>query len=495
MNENHQVLFRKYRPQFFKDVIYQDLAVGSLQNAFKTKKIGHAYIFIGPRGVGKTTIARILAKRLNCENPDGVEPCNKCLSCLEITKGNSNDVMEIDAASNSGVDNIRDLRENVKFNAMGGKYRVYILDEVHMLSSAAFNALLKTLEEPPPHVVFILATTEYHKIPETILSRCQDFHFRKVPVAVLQQYVEMLSVKENFKFDSEGLFWIAKKGDGSVRDTLSFMEQAVVFTDGNLTGAKLRKMIGYHGIDTFIELLEDLLDPARSAKIFEKLETYFQEGMDLIKFTWDFLEFLNSLLLIQDNLADRESLNIPVEDLQKLKLQFRELDREVLILLAENLFLIHEKMNQMKLRSSYEVKVYLEIQFRKLILEREKPSVSGLLAKLSDLTKQIQSDMGNLPDAAERETEVKKPVTQEKEKASAQIPTNVNKPTVSTAPEEKRTAPQTENPSPQNTVTPTQPVSEPAAKPKAAADPNEMEKLLKEKFAGMEVDPGQFKNL
>ncbi|BDA80659.1 DNA polymerase III subunit gamma/tau [Leptospira kobayashii] len=493
MNENHQVLFRKYRPQFFKDVIYQDLAVGSLQNAFKTKKIGHAYIFIGPRGVGKTTIARILAKRLNCENPDGVEPCNKCLSCMEITKGNSNDVMEIDAASNSGVDNIRDLRENVKFNAMGGRYRVYILDEVHMLSSAAFNALLKTLEEPPPHVVFILATTEYHKIPETILSRCQDFHFRKVPVAVLQQYVETLCVKENFKFDSEGLFWIAKKGDGSVRDTLSFMEQAVVFTDGNLTGAKLRKMIGYHGIDTFIELLEDILDPARSAKIFEKLETFFQEGMDLIKFTWDFLEFLNSLLLIKDNLADRESLNIPVEDLQKLKLQFRELDREVLILLAENLFLIHEKMNQMKLRSSYEVKVYLEIQFRKLILEREKPSVSGLLAKLSDLTKQIQSDIGNLSEAGDKETEVKKPVIPEAKRPTAQIPTNVNKPTATTsaALDEKPSPPRQETP--KETVTSSTPDTE--TKPKSSADPNEMEKLLKEKFAGMEVDPGQFKNL
>ncbi|TGN10957.1 DNA polymerase III subunit gamma/tau [Leptospira ilyithenensis] len=490
MNENHQVLFRKYRPQFFKDVIYQDLAVGSLQNAFKTKKIGHAYIFIGPRGVGKTTIARILAKRLNCENPDGVEPCNKCLSCTEITKGNSNDVMEIDAASNSGVDNIRDLRENVKFNAMGGKYRVYILDEVHMLSSAAFNALLKTLEEPPPHVVFILATTEYHKIPETILSRCQDFHFRKVPVAVLQQYVETLCVKENFKFDSEGLFWIAKKGDGSVRDTLSFMEQAVVFTDGNLTGVKLRKMIGYHGIDTFIELLEDILDPARSAKIFEKLETFFQEGMDLIKFTWDFLEFLNSLLLIKDNLADRESLNIPVEDLQKLKLQFRELDREVLILLAENLFLIHEKMNQMKLRSSYEVKVYLEIQFRKLILEREKPSVSGLLAKLADLTKQIQSDIGNLPEGGEKETETRKPLIPEAKRPSPQIPTNINKPTSASAALDEKLLP-----SPQETPKAASPTPEAETKPKTSADPNEMEKLLKEKFAGMEVDPGQFKNL
>ncbi len=461
MNESHQVLFRKYRPQFFKDVIYQDLAVNSLSNAFKTKKIGHAYIFIGPRGVGKTTIARILAKRLNCERPDGVEPCNQCTSCIEITKGNSNDVLEIDAASNSGVDNVRELRENVKFNAMGGKYRVYILDEVHMLSGAAFNALLKTLEEPPQHVVFILATTEYHKIPETILSRCQDFTFRKVPVSVLQQYIETIAKKENLNYDTEGLFWIAKKGDGSVRDTLSFMEQAVVFTDGNLTGAKLRKMIGYHGIDTFIDFLNDILDSTKSAQIFEKLEHYFQEGVDLIKFIWDFVEFLNSLLLIQDNLAERESINIPQDDIQKIKTQFRTLDKELLIMLSENIFLIHEKLNQMKLRSSYEVKVYLEIQFRKVILEREKPSVSGLLSKISELTKLIQSDINNIQD------------------------NTVSIPTKTAAPTPISTPPSTFEKSNSQAMKSNTPI----------APAQDMEMLIKEKFSGMEVDPNQFKNI
>ena len=170
--ESHLVFARKYRPQLFKEVIHQDLAIGALMNALKNNRVGHAYIFFGPRGVGKTTIARLLAKRLNCESPEDNEPCNKCKSCLEIIKGNSNDVLEIDAASNRGIDNIRDLRENVKFSPMGGKYKIYIIDEVHMLTDQSSNALLKTLEEPPHHVVFILATTEYHKIPETILSRC-----------------------------------------------------------------------------------------------------------------------------------------------------------------------------------------------------------------------------------------------------------------------------------------------------------------------------------
>ncbi|XDD42768.1 DNA polymerase III subunit gamma/tau [Leptospira sp. WS60.C2] len=487
MSDNHQVLFRKYRPQFFRDVIYQDLAVGSLQNAFKSKKIGHAYIFIGPRGVGKTTIARILAKRLNCENPDGVEPCNACTSCLEITKGNSNDVFEIDAASNSGVDNIRELRENVKFNAMGGKYRVYILDEVHMLSGAAFNALLKTLEEPPAHVVFILATTEYHKIPETILSRCQDFHFRKVPVTVLQNYIETLCAKEGLKYDSEGLFWIAKKGDGSVRDTLSFMEQAVIFTDGNLTGAKLRKMIGYHGIDTFTDFLNQLIDTTQSAQIFETLENLFQAGIDLGKFIWDFIEFLNSLLLIKDNLADRESINIPQEDLQKLKQNYRELDREILVLLAERIFSIHEKLNLMKLRSSYEMKVYLEIQFRKLILDREKPSVSGLLAKISELTKLVQGDISLIPDSVDT---VPKQV---------QAPSSSPKPTIPKTDEQTIPAQEKVLESKKQESQAFQ--KESASLPKTNQpiqnnNPSEdMEKLLKEKFSGMEVDPNQFKNL
>ncbi len=450
MSDSHQVLFRKYRPQLFQDVIYQDLAVGALQNAIRAKKVGHAYIFIGPRGVGKTTIARVLAKRLNCENPNGNEPCNQCSSCLEIIKGVSGDVVEIDAASHNGVDHIRELRENVKFNALGGKYRVFILDEVHMLSTAAFNALLKTLEEPPPHVVFILATTEHHKIPETILSRCQDFIFKKVPESNLQEYVELICKKENLEFDSEGLFWIAKKGDGSVRDTLSFMEQAVIFTDGKLLGSKIRKMIGYHGIEIYSDILSNLLDAQNSHKVFTKIENLYLEGMDLQKVLWDFVEFLNALLLLKDQLADRESIRIPQEDLLKMKSEFREVRKESIVLIADRIFTIHERLNQMKLRSSFEIKVYLEIQFRKLILEIEKPSVAALVTKLSEFSKLLQGDLPFLP--------------------------------------EKRA----ESPTVQIAEKPVQPKEDSKSE---AQQIMETEKLLKEKFSGVEVDPAQFKNL
>ncbi|WCL49503.1 DNA polymerase III subunit gamma/tau [Leptospira sp. GIMC2001] len=397
MSENHQVLFRKYRPQVFKDVIYQDLAVGALQNAFKQKKIGHAYIFFGPRGVGKTSIARILAKRLNCKSPIENEPCNECLSCTEITRGNSQDVLEIDAASHRGIEHIRELRENVKFTPMSGKYRVYIIDEVHMLTEPAFNALLKTLEEPPAHVVFILATTEFHKIPETILSRCQDFIFKKVPQPVLQSHVEKICNKEGIEFDTEGLFWIARKGDGSVRDTLSFMEQAVIFTDSKLTGKNIRDMIGYHGVDVFAEFVKNILNPSEQNKIFHKLEKLFDEGQDLYKFLWDLLEFVNAIVMIHHNLLDKENSNIPPEDIDKIKKDFREIDPNHINLLAEKLFFIYEKISMMRLRNSQEIKIFLEIQFRKLLFDMDKPTVSGLLKKISDLSRQVQGEISHIP--------------------------------------------------------------------------------------------------
>lgn len=393
MSEIHQVLSRKYRPQLFQDVIYQDLPVNAIRNAIKHAKIGHAYIFFGPRGVGKTTIARIFAKRINCENPIDSEPCNKCNSCIEITKGISNDVLEIDAASHRGINHVRELRENVKYSPMGGKYKIYIIDEVHMLTTESFNALLKTLEEPPSHVVFILATTEYHKIPETILSRCQDFMFRKVPLIQLQSYLEELCKKEKLEFDTEGLFWIAKKGDGSVRDSLSFMEQAIVFTDSKLLGNDIRKMIGYHGIDTHINYLKSILNEDNHSKTLMEIEKLFHEGHDMIKFSWDFLEFIHTLILIKENLADRESVNFPPEDLQKMREEFKNLDIEKLNYLSHRLYEIYEKITMMKLRTSFEIKVYLEIQFRKIHFDINKPSLSGILNKINNLTELVQSDL------------------------------------------------------------------------------------------------------
>jgi DNA polymerase III subunit gamma/tau len=416
MSENHLVLARKYRPQKFQDVIHQDVPIGALKNAIKQNRVGHAYIFFGPRGVGKTTIARILAKRLNCESPIESEPCNQCNSCLEITKGNSNDVVEIDAASNRGIDDIRELRENVKFNAMGGKFKLYIIDEVHMLSLPAFNALLKTLEEPPPHIVFVLATTDLHKVPETILSRCQDFVFKKVPLSVLESYVEKLCLIENLKYDPEGIFWIAKRGDGSVRDTLSFMEQAVTFTDGNLTGASIGKMVGYQGVEPHISLLDTITKEDKPNSMIQYLENLFLEGAELTKFIWDFLDFVHTSIQLRENTIDKDNLNYPKEDIQKILNAVNTLPDELLLLISERVYSMYEKLVTIKLRNSYEIKIFLEIHFRKLMDEITKPTLSGVLQQLRELNEAIKKDINNLPN-----TEHSKSMEIEKKNPSIEV--------------------------------------------------------------------------
>lgn len=408
MTESHLVFARKYRPQKFSEVIYQDIAINALKNALKNNRVGHAYIFFGSRGVGKTTIARVLAKRLNCQNPIDNEPCNECNSCLEIIRGNSPDVIEIDAASNRGIENIRDLRENVKFSPTGGKYKIYIIDEVHMLTDQSFNALLKTLEEPPPHVVFILATTEYHKIPETILSRCQDFVFKKVPLLNLQAHIEELCKKEKIDYDMEGLFWVAKKGDGSVRDTLSFLEQAVTFTDGKILGTNVRNMIGYQGVEVQIDLLNSILNETKFDKLFSILDKTYKEGIDLNKFLWEFLEFSYATTLIKENLNDKESLNYPSEDIEKISKAISFYPLETLFLLSDQVYSIFEKLNYLHLRNSFEVKVFFELSFRKLILELNKPTVSGVLDKIQTLKKAIETGSFVIPETNQNKNDAKK---------------------------------------------------------------------------------------
>jgi len=240
----YEVLARKWRPQRFEDVIGQEHVTQTLVNAIKTERLAHAYLFAGPRGVGKTSVARILAKAINCEAGDPGNPCNGCQSCKDITVGSSVDVQEIDGASNRGIDEIRELRENINYMPSSSRYRVYIIDEVHMLTLPAFNALLKTLEEPPPHVKFIFATTEAHKVPITILSRCQRFDFKRIPVAQIVQHLLNITAQEDIHISKTGLALIAREAEGGMRDAESLLDQVTSFSGKEVEDNQVIDILG-----------------------------------------------------------------------------------------------------------------------------------------------------------------------------------------------------------------------------------------------------------
>ncbi len=270
---SYLVIARKYRPQRFDDVVGQEHITRTLKNAIKYDKISHAYLFSGPRGVGKTTSARILAKAVNCQNPKGEEPCNECSSCKEITQSSSVDIIEIDAASNRGVDEIRELRENVKFAPASSKYKLYIIDEVHMLTKPAFNAILKTLEEPPDHVIFVMATTEPEKLLDTITSRCQNFTFKLIPEKEIKEALKRIAEKEKVNYEEEGLDLIASAAKGSMRDAESLMDQTLSFSGGKITETDTRKALGMVPREFLFEYAELFIksDPRGAIKLNQKI--------------------------------------------------------------------------------------------------------------------------------------------------------------------------------------------------------------------------------
>lgn len=299
----HLALYRKWRPQNFKTVIGQDDNIRVLKNAVKSGRTVHAYLFCGTRGTGKTSTARILAKALNCENPQDGEPCNQCDSCLAITEGSFMDVIEIDAASNRGIDEIRDLLEKVHFVPVAGKYKVYIIDEAHMLTTEAFNALLKTFEEPPGHVVFILATTEARKVPLTILSRCQRYDFKPIDEETLAAALEKIVTAENMQADGDAIELLAEKAKGSMRDALSLMDQAM---SGNkvMTAAEIDRLTGsvaYEFWPPFFRHIKDNDLPA----VFHDLDRLENEGKDLRQFLRDFRDFSGDLILVNNEKSKR----------------------------------------------------------------------------------------------------------------------------------------------------------------------------------------------
>lgn len=316
---SYVALYRKWRPDTFDEVKGQDHIVTTLRNQIKNDRLGHAFLFCGTRGTGKTSIAKIFAKACNCEHPVDGSPCNECASCRAISDGSSLNVIEIDAASNNGVDNIRQIREEVAYPPTEGKYKVYIIDEVHMLSPGAFNALLKTLEEPPSYVIFILATTESHKIPITISSRCQKYDFRRIPVDVISDRLEELMDREGLDADKKAIDYIAKSGDGSMRDALSILDQCVAFNLGQkLTYDNVLETIGAVDIDTFARLLECVLESDVEHAI-DVVDEVVWQGRELGRFVNEFTWFLRNILVVKLSSAEGDRLDMTKENLERIR--------------------------------------------------------------------------------------------------------------------------------------------------------------------------------
>ncbi len=291
----YQALYRKYRPKTLTEIGGQDTIVKIINNSITNNRINHAYLFAGPRGTGKTSIAKIFAKMVNCENLKNGIPCNKCVSC---TQTNNSDIIEIDAASNNGVDEIRELRNKVNLVPSYGKYKVYIIDEVHMLTTGAFNALLKTLEEPPAHIIFILATTDPHKIPETILSRCQRLDFKKISNKSIVERLKEISSKENIKITDEALNEIARLSDGGMRDSIGLLDEATAYSDNEITIKDIHAINGTLTPQDLAEFLELIVDK-KIEKILQKIDEYSESGKNFVKLTEEIINFIRNILLYQ----------------------------------------------------------------------------------------------------------------------------------------------------------------------------------------------------
>ena len=382
----YTALYRKFRPQNFEDVKGQEHIVTTLKNQIKADRIGHAYLFCGTRGTGKTTIAKILAKAVNCEHPVDGSPCNECATCRAINEGTSMNVIEIDAASNNGVDNIREIREEVAYRPTQGNYKVYIIDEVHMLSTGAFNALLKTLEEPPSYVMFILATTEAHKIPITILSRCQRYDFRRITADTISARLMELMDKEGNDVEEKAIRYIAKAADGSMRDALSLLDQCIAFYLGEtLTYEKVLENLGAVDTEVFSGLLRKILaqDTAGAIKI---LEDIIIQGREMGQFVTDFIWYLRNLLLIATSDNAEEAVDASAETLARMKEESQMADAETLM---RYIRIFSELSNQIKYAS--QKRVLVEIALIKLCQPVMETNLDSLYDRVRVLEEKLQS--------------------------------------------------------------------------------------------------------
>ena len=394
--EEYLVMARKWRPQGFEEVAGQDHVIRTLQNAVKLNRIAHAFIFSGPRGVGKTSVARILAKALNCEHGPTPTPCQVCVQCREITEGFSLDVHEIDGASNRGIDEVRELRENIKFLPASSRFKVYIIDEVHMLTREAFNALLKTLEEPPPHVVFIFATTETHKIPATIMSRCQCFDFRRISRREIALNLRKIASGEGIGITDRGLAWIAAAGDGSMRDAQSIFDQMVSYAGKDIADEQIEEILGLTDRRFVIAVAGAVLDH-NGAQCLKLIDEAYYAGMDMQVFYQLLLEHFRNLVLAKVVPEAEGITELSREDWSRLGEQTAAVDRETLQRLLEMLMAEEETM-----RRAQSPRLVLEMALLRMAHLSPPIPIDEILDRLEALERRLTS-AAPLPPAVREE--------------------------------------------------------------------------------------------
>lgn len=383
---SYLVLARKYRPQIFDEVVAQTHVTQTLQNAIASNRLAHAILFTGPRGTGKTTIARILAKAMNCEEGPRPIPCNSCQSCVEITAGNASDVFEIDGASNNGVEQVRDIRENIKYMPARSAYKIYIIDEVHMLSTAAFNALLKTLEEPPQHVIFLFATTEPKKIPITILSRCQRYDLKRIETASIKKHLKSICSKETIEIDSESIELLSRQADGSMRDALSLLDQVATGADSHINHDSVVDVLGVIGQQAVIELSQSIFD-GDARRILDTIDLVYKNGHSIIDLYTRLMEHFRNLLVVKLSPDYGKLVDLPSHEMDQLHDQVKELSPLHLNQILEVLF-----AEERTIRWSSRPQMALEIVMIKLLNIRPALPIDDLINRIDNLQKKITSE-------------------------------------------------------------------------------------------------------
>lgn len=382
------VLARKWRPQVFESVVGQDHVVKTLKNAIKYNRIAHALIFSGPRGVGKTSVARILAKAINCVHGPAEIPCNECTNCKEITAGVSLDVREIDGASNRGIDEIRELRENIKFAPSSSRYKVYIIDEVHMLTKEAFNALLKTLEEPPPHVIFMFATTEIHKVPSTILSRCQHFDFRRVSIRQIADNLKQIAITEKITVNDKGLMWIARAGEGSMRDAQSIFDQLISYAGTDIKDDDIEELLGLKDRRLLFDISKAVLE-RNAGDCLKIINEGYYSGVDMKQFYQMLLHHFMNLLMVKITGNDNILVDLADDELSILGEQVEGTSRETLQRLLDILMAEEEDI-----KKSIDPRLNLEVVLVRMAYLEPMIPIDEILSKMEHLEKKLSSRDG-----------------------------------------------------------------------------------------------------